>query len=53
MGSDFDFSGMLSFVTTSNIPVTVDRVFPLAEGLTALEYLGSAQHTGKVIIRCA
>ena len=52
MGSDRDFSAMLSFVSQHRIAVSVDRVFPLAEGLAALEYLGSAQHTGKVIIRC-
>ena len=52
MGSDQDFADMIEFVTEYRVPVVVDRVFPLTQGLEALAYLGETQQMGKIVIRC-
>lgn len=50
MGSDQDFSQMLSFVTRHKIQPLVDRVFPLEQINEAFAYMQAGQQFGKVVI---
>lgn len=50
MGSPADFAAMLELFRTHLRPV-VDRVFPLADGAAAFQYLHDADQFGKVVLR--
>ncbi|HVM35568.1 MAG TPA: alcohol dehydrogenase catalytic domain-containing protein [Actinomycetota bacterium] len=50
MGSAADFADMLRMVAGAELRPVIDRTFPLAEGVAALEYLASGRQTGKVIL---
>ncbi|VDB86707.1 unnamed protein product [Peniophora sp. CBMAI 1063] len=50
-GSKRHFEELLRFAELHRIHPRVDRVFPFDQAIEALEYLGSGQHFGKVVIR--
>jgi zinc-binding alcohol dehydrogenase/oxidoreductase len=52
MGSEQDFDDMLALVNEHQLVPVVDRVFPLAEGETALRYLEAGEQLGKVVLTC-
>jgi len=45
------YAGLLRAVEQNRIEPVIDRVFPFDEAPAAYEYLASAQHFGKVVIR--
>lgn len=51
MGNDEEFDTVVEELRAGRLPVTVDSVFPLAEGRAAFERLESGQHFGKVVVR--
>ena len=53
VGSHQDFEAMNAFLTAKAIRPTIDRVFPFSEAEAAFDYLASARHFGKVVIRVA
>ncbi len=50
VGSRDQFEEMLAAISAHKLRPVIDRVFPLAEIRTAIEYLGSGRHIGKVCI---
>jgi zinc-binding alcohol dehydrogenase/oxidoreductase len=50
MGSPEDFAAMLEFVDRLQLKPVVDRVFPLAEGNTALARMKDAKQFGKIVL---
>ena len=42
------FEKMLAAISAHKLRPVIDRVFPLAEIRTAIEYLGAGRHIGKV-----
>jgi len=53
VGSRADFEAMNQFLTRSKLRPVIDRVFAFDEATAAYDYLESAQHFGKVVIRVA
>ena len=51
MGSPAEFAAMLRFLTEHRIEPVVDRVFPLAEVVAALQHLQAAKQMGQVLLR--
>jgi NADPH:quinone reductase-like Zn-dependent oxidoreductase len=50
VGSRDQFEAMLAAISAHKLRPVIDRVFPLAEIRTAIEYLGAGRHIGKVCI---
>jgi alcohol dehydrogenase len=50
VGSRDQFEEMLAAISAHKLRPVIDRVFPLADIRTAIEYLGSGRHIGKVCI---
>lgn len=50
MGNQKEFADMLSMVCEKRLRPLVDRVFPLAEGITAYRYLAEGRQFGKVVL---
>jgi NADPH:quinone reductase-like Zn-dependent oxidoreductase len=50
VGSRDQFEAMLAAISAHKLRPVIDRVFPLAEIRTAIEYLGAGRHVGKVCI---
>lgn len=53
MGNREEFRAMLAFVNEHRLRPVVDRMFTLAEGVAALEYLAAGSQLGKVVLRVA
>jgi NADPH:quinone reductase-like Zn-dependent oxidoreductase len=51
MGNDEEFDAVVDELRAGRLPVTVDSVFPLADGRAAFERLASGQQFGKVVVR--
>jgi NADPH:quinone reductase-like Zn-dependent oxidoreductase len=51
MGNDEEFDAVVDELRAGRLPVTVDSVFPLANGQAAFERLASGQQFGKVVVR--
>jgi NADPH:quinone reductase-like Zn-dependent oxidoreductase len=51
VGSRKHFENLNSFLSEHSIEPVIDRVFPFDEALQAFEYLESAQHLGKIVIK--
>lgn len=51
MGSDQDFTRMLDFVSRRRLEPVVDRIFELADGAAAFDWLESGAQFGKVVLR--
>ena len=50
LGSQEEFSRLLSAVTQGKLWPVIDRVYPLSEAIAALDYLESGEQFGKVVI---
>ena len=50
VGSRDQFEEMLAAISAHRLLPVIDRVFPLTEIRTAIEYLGAGRHVGKVCI---
>jgi NADPH:quinone reductase-like Zn-dependent oxidoreductase len=50
MGSPADFAAMLQFVNRHRLTPVVDRVFPLEEGVAALERMKQGEQFGKLVL---
>ena len=50
MGSDADVSDMLRMVSGLGIEPVIDRTYPLADGVRAVERLDEQEHFGKVVL---
>lgn len=53
MGSDADFAAMLRVVEGGGVRPVIDRQYPLEAGRSALEYLESQRHFGKIVLNVA
>lgn len=51
VGSKQLFEELLKFVETKGLRPHIDQVFRFEDTAKAIEYLGSAQHSGKVVIK--
>jgi NADPH:quinone reductase-like Zn-dependent oxidoreductase len=51
VGSKEDFQSMNEFLAKSKIEPVIDRVFPFEQADAAFEYLYSAKHFGKVVVK--
>jgi NADPH:quinone reductase-like Zn-dependent oxidoreductase len=51
VGSKVDFEQLLTFMTQQRIEPVIDRTFEFEQAKAAYDYLESAQHFGKVVIR--
>lgn len=51
VGSKQQFEELLRFAEFNEIHPHIDRVFAFEEAVEALQYLESAQHFGKIVIR--
>ena len=51
VGAKEDFQSMNEFLSKSRIEPVIDRVFPFEQADKAFEYLYSAKHFGKVVIK--
>lgn len=51
VGSKQDFQSMNQFLSKSRIEPVIDRVFPFEQADAAFEYLYSAKHFGKVVVK--
>jgi len=51
VGSRQDFEAMNAFIAQHHLHPVIDRVFPFSEAAEAYDYLESAGHFGKVVIR--
>ncbi len=50
MGNDEDFRGMLDLVNTHRIQPVIDQVFPLREGVAALDRMDQGLQFGKIVL---
>lgn len=53
MGNDAEFDAITTAFRDGTLDAVVDRVYPLAEGRTALARLQAREHFGKVVLRIA
>ncbi len=51
VGSRKHFENLNAFLSEHTIEPVIDRVFSFEEALRAFEYLESAQHLGKIVIK--
>ena len=51
VGSRAMFEAMNRFITEKGIRPVIDRVFPIADGVAALQHLESGSHFGKVVVK--
>jgi NADPH:quinone reductase-like Zn-dependent oxidoreductase len=51
MGSDAEFAAIVAELHAGRLRPVVDRVFPLADGRAAYEYLAAGKQFGKVVVR--
>ena len=51
MGSPEDFRAMVAFINQHGIRPVIDKVFPFAEGESALHWMDSSQQFGKIVIK--
>lgn len=42
---------MLRFIETNKLKPYIDRVFTFEDTVKAIEYLGTGQHVGKVVVK--
>lgn len=42
---------MLRFIETNQLKPYIDRVFAFEDTVKAIEYLGTGQHVGKVVVK--
>lgn len=53
MGSDREFEQLVAFVEEHKIRPTIDRVYPLAEGVEAIQNMADSSQFGKTVVRIA
>jgi NADPH:quinone reductase-like Zn-dependent oxidoreductase len=51
VGGREHFEGLMRAVAVNRLKPVIDRVFEFDEAVEAFEYLKSAQHFGKIVIR--
>lgn len=51
VGSKQLFEELLKFVDTKGLKPHIDKVFKFEDTVKAIEYLGSGQHSGKIVIK--
>jgi NADPH:quinone reductase-like Zn-dependent oxidoreductase len=50
MGTEQDFADMVRLVEEKQLVPVVDKVFPIAEGDAAIQYLADGAQFGKVVL---
>lgn len=53
VGSKQQFEELLKFVETKGLRPHIDKVFKFEDTVKAIEYLGSGQHSGKIVVKVA
>lgn len=53
VGSKQQFEDLLKFVETKELRPHIHKVFKFEDTVKAIEYLGSGQHSGKIVIKVA